>query len=82
MIISKGTKSYIKDTVPSGPSGGGLLGKASLNKGGRTSKPGLSRDGYHIFLAQAKRQWSQEAWKIQPPFCFEHPRHTLFKSGD
>lgn len=36
MIISKGTKSYIKDTVPSGPSGGGLLGKASLNKGGRT----------------------------------------------
>lgn len=37
MIISKGTKSYIKDTVPLGPSGGVLLGKASLNKGGRTS---------------------------------------------
>jgi hypothetical protein len=36
MIISKGTKCYIKDTMPSGPSGGGLLGRTFLKKGDRT----------------------------------------------
>lgn len=34
MIISKGTKCYIKNTVPSG---NGLVGRTALNRAGRTS---------------------------------------------
>lgn len=78
-IISKGTKCYIKDTLPSGPSGGGLLGRT--REAGHEI-PGLSRDGHHVFPAQTKRPWSQAAWNTQPPFCFEKPSHTVFKSGD
>lgn len=68
MIISKGTKSYIKDTVPSGPSGGGLLGKASLNKGGRTSNTWtLQRWVPHFFLHRQRGSGPRKHGKASLP---------------
>lgn len=55
MIISKGTKSYIKDTVPSGPSGGGLLGKAILEQGRQDMKHLDSPEMATTFLLHRQR---------------------------
>lgn len=62
--------------MPSGPSGGGLLGRTFLKKGDRTGNTWtLQRLAPFFFPAQT-------AWNTQPPVCIEHAQDILFKSGD